>query len=292
MMRLTALRDLMRMELPDRKNDVVFPPCDYHPDPTIGLSMSPPSLWNSYRRRTWRNLGTTSGSFGGWTEQHQGAECLYLILSTIRDGDKAALDYFTADEIGDTDGDLMPEILDGWGSPIEFIRWPAGYVEQPGPDGAWGNLNSDDDGNGTVDDITEAGWPGTDDVVMLTMQTRKYWLAPDPFDPVKVHAGTSAPAGPITLFGAAFTPGYLLHPLVVSAGRDREFDIVFDNNPAPPYLNYSPTFANNFPNPYVLVSAAIGASVVTVPVGTPGDANSSLTIEYFDNVTNHDLTSQ
>jgi prepilin-type N-terminal cleavage/methylation domain-containing protein len=292
MMRLNALRDLMRMELPDRRTDVLSFPCDYHPAPTITLTISPPALWNSYRRRALKNLGSAS-SFARWTEQHQGSECLYLILSTIRDGDKAALDYFSADEIGDTDEDGMPEILDGWRTPIEFIRWPAGYVVE-GLDSAYGVAFVDDDGNGVADDASEAGWIGSDDARVLTMQTKNFSLAPDPFDPVKVHAvppGTPPPA-PLTLFGTPFTPGYLLHPLIVSAGRDREFDIVFDNNPAPPFLQYSPSAANNFPNPYVFVNTIIGASPATVPVGTPADANSNGELDYFDNITNHDQTSQ
>ncbi len=33
-----------------------------------------------------------------------------------------------------------------------------------GPDNAWGRSGVDDDGNGIVDDIGEAGWPGSDDV--------------------------------------------------------------------------------------------------------------------------------
>src|SRR5262245_22577744 len=220
MMRLIALRDLMRMELPDRKSDVLDPPCDYYPGLGLRLAMAPPALQKTYQRIAIRNLG---GTFpGGWTESQQGAECLYLILSTMRDGDKSALDFFNSDEIGDIDGDGMKEILDGWGNPIEFIRWPAGYTaEQRGPDGQWGVATVDDDGNGIVDDVMEAGWPGSDDNLpdavmtapVATMQTKNYFKAPDPFDPMKVHGGSVIPP---TLFGTAYTPGYLLHPLIIS----------------------------------------------------------------------------
>ena len=34
----------------------------------------------------------------------------------------------------------------------------------PGPDGGWGVVGVDDDGNSTVDDVGERGWPGSDDV--------------------------------------------------------------------------------------------------------------------------------
>ncbi len=35
-----------------------------------------------------------------------------------------------------------------------------------GADGAWGAATVDDDGDGTVDNFTEAGWPGTDDLTL------------------------------------------------------------------------------------------------------------------------------
>lgn len=38
----------------------------------------------------------------------------------------------------------------------------------PGGDGRWGAANMDDDNNQTVDDASEAGWPGSDDLAMRT----------------------------------------------------------------------------------------------------------------------------
>jgi hypothetical protein len=38
-----------------------------------------------------------------------------------------ATEFFRTDEMGDIDGDNVPEFWDGWGRPIEFIRWPAGF---------------------------------------------------------------------------------------------------------------------------------------------------------------------
>tara|TARA_Y100001960_G_scaffold274709_1_gene303822 strand:- start:108 stop:668 length:561 start_codon:yes stop_codon:yes gene_type:complete len=51
-----------------------------------------------------------------------------MILATIQDGDTNGLDFFREHEKGDIDGDGMPEILDGWGQPIDFIRWAPGFV--------------------------------------------------------------------------------------------------------------------------------------------------------------------
>ena len=130
--RLYALRELQRCEMPDRKTDVLD-------NPAI---IAAPSLQKNYRRR----------AVPGWTEKHEGAECLYLIVAAMRDGEDAALSWFSPSEIGDTDGDGMNEILDGFGQPVEFLRWASGYVAEDGP---------------------------------VTFQTRDSVKAPDEFDPIK-----------------------------------------------------------------------------------------------------------
>ena len=117
-LRLNAIRELMRTEMPDRISDVM--------DGTVVLP-NPPALQLGYRRRA-----TLPGV--SWTAQFQGAECLYLIIGAIRVGDKTGLDHFQTSEIGDVDGDGMPEILDPWGNPIEFLRW-APAVRSPLQDG-------------------------------------------------------------------------------------------------------------------------------------------------------------
>jgi hypothetical protein len=51
---------------------------------------------------------------------------LYLII-TLACGDGEARTLFHESDIGDTDEDGAPEFLDGWGRPIEFIRWAPGF---------------------------------------------------------------------------------------------------------------------------------------------------------------------
>lgn len=134
-LRLYALRELMRVELPERISDLCTPAelADLAADNDLDvidtanvrmISGQPvPAVAKSMKR-----LAARPG--GAWTNDHQGAECLYLIVSMCKDGDKSAIDYFTPDEIGDIDGDLRKEILDGWGRPIEFLRWCPGYTHQ------------------------------------------------------------------------------------------------------------------------------------------------------------------
>jgi prepilin-type N-terminal cleavage/methylation domain-containing protein len=299
--RLYALRELMRLELPDRITDLCNAAelTDVTSDSVLGaianyndarrttlfigtpnVIIPMPAAAKAYKRQANRNL--TSGISSGWSTANQGAECLYLILSATKDGEKSALDFFSASEIGDTDEDGFKEILDAWGEPIVFLRWAPGYVPNGGSDGAWGVSGTDDDNNNVQDDISEAGLG--DDVVPNTLQTSNYLLAPDPFDPIKCdprYANQNATQKP-----------YALWPLIFSTGRDRVADISVGTDLAGTgpliYANTAvPTAAGNDirtwttpPNDPYFSSAVL--------VGTPQDTDGDGSIDgYADNITNH-----
>ncbi len=171
--RIAALRELMRIELPDRIEDVVLPR-------VTGITDSP------------LRLAYASQASGGWTAEHQGSECLYLILSNMRDGDVSGLEFLGESEIGDTDGDGMREVLDGWGNPIEFLRWARGFLATWATD-----LNGDtvfsprSPGHPVVtfqttlrSDPDDADGDGLDDDGVLDTPV----AAPDPFDPLRLDA--------------------------------------------------------------------------------------------------------
>lgn len=151
--RLNMLRDLQRMELPDRINDIVTPDGKMN-GPASLTAVAYPVMERTLNGQTKMMRGTDqdrrqfpvnwfNGDFNKnvpsrfaayfgrvrptWTPQHQGSECLYLILSNSFVGGSSALDAIPPSNIGDTDGDGMPEILDGWERPIEFVRWPNGF---------------------------------------------------------------------------------------------------------------------------------------------------------------------
>lgn len=164
-LRLNALRELMRMELPDRITDLCFyntstSQWEWNGTPPAWLA-APPSAWLAFQRRFNANLA--SGRH--WTSQHEHAECLYMILAGIRDGDTTGLEWFDPSEVGDTDNDGMLEILDPWGKPIYFLRWAPGYESdlqdprrrEPDPfdplrvDPRWAN-NDDANPNTRLDD--------------------------------------------------------------------------------------------------------------------------------------------
>lgn len=105
--RLHALRELMKIEMPDRYSDIST-------DPVL---IARTALSQAYQ----------SSVAGGATDQYQGAECLYLIV-TCANPDARSL--FAEANIGDKDNDGMKEFLDGWGNPISYIRWPAGLTSE------------------------------------------------------------------------------------------------------------------------------------------------------------------
>jgi len=131
-LRLRLVRELMRMEMPDRVTDVTDTATTFNINTTSGTRSIPPlssALHRSFLRRAIAATGATGKADLEikWTVEHQGSECLYMIIGSIQDGDLNGIDFLLDDEIGDTDGDGMPEILDAWGNPIEFLRWAPGH---------------------------------------------------------------------------------------------------------------------------------------------------------------------
>ena len=64
-------------------------------------------------------------------QSHAGAECLFMIV--MQGGIADCLDCRGLRiDIGDQDGDGMPEFLDAWGSPIRLILWPSDLQLPPG----------------------------------------------------------------------------------------------------------------------------------------------------------------
>ena len=50
-----------------------------------------------------------------------------MILAGMQDDSGSALDSFGSSEIGNVDGDDVPEILDAFGKPIVWLRWAPGW---------------------------------------------------------------------------------------------------------------------------------------------------------------------
>jgi prepilin-type N-terminal cleavage/methylation domain-containing protein len=221
-MRLNLLRDLMRFEMPDRREDVSDDPVTFSigvaPNQVTiqGVSRSLPTLGVNIDRRATQN-GTRP--FDDWTEEYEDSECLYMIVASIRDLGTTGLDFLREGEIGDLDGDGMPEILDAWGRPIAFVRWPAGFVAHPGNDFTWG----------TSDDVPQY----SDLQTVIVDSVDANYVAPevyDPFDPLRVdrRPAVDIPAAQGSGDGKYYF-NFALYPLVFSAGPDGIDGIVRNN---------------------------------------------------------------
>jgi prepilin-type N-terminal cleavage/methylation domain-containing protein len=109
--RLWAQRLIMTLEMPDQWNDVM----------AAGSAAVPLWTLTTPVRRYARYKNQVSPD-----SRYESAECLAMIV--MRGGmDADAIEGFRADEIGDIDKDGAAEFHDGWGRPIAFIRWPAGF---------------------------------------------------------------------------------------------------------------------------------------------------------------------
>lgn len=145
-LRLLATRELMKFEMPDRWSDIIGDTVSTYPHistsnlPTSTVVLATrPSITRAYLRSYLRINNTATEEE---VLRNQGAECLYLIVM-LHTGDGEARTLFSRQDIGDTDGDGALELLDGWGRPIHFIRWPAGFVNRS--DLMSGDANSDHD---------------------------------------------------------------------------------------------------------------------------------------------------
>ena len=150
--RLDATRQMMQLEMPDRWSDILrISVSTKHPDATnttkpivsmtrffqmgsdeyLDMRLPYPAISSAFLRRynsiPFANLPGTTQEKVDRIQANQGAECLYMIIM-LSTGDGEARTLFSEQDIGDVDEDGAPEFIDGWGRPIEWMRWPVGFV--------------------------------------------------------------------------------------------------------------------------------------------------------------------
>jgi len=127
--RLAAIRDLMRLEMPDRWTDTDLPLVL----PVSQTRMARPALAELYRAKFLRRREALADQLGDQYEAEDrigkfaSAECLYMIINSGSCGER---EQFKQSEIGDADADGLPEFHDGWGRPIRFLRWAPGFSDE------------------------------------------------------------------------------------------------------------------------------------------------------------------
>lgn len=143
-------------------------------------------------------LGMLKSRTGSTSSVTESSACLFMILSQPRAGIR-----FNAEEalgttaVADTDGDGLKEIVDSWGTPLGFFRFPTGNLELSTRGG-----NRD---------------PGDPDSSLLNPK----WLNNPPSPP----APATRKGDFITIFGYdPSTSGYIM-PTLVSAARNKTFGL-------------------------------------------------------------------
>ncbi len=73
---------------------------------------------------------TILASTGGHTTDTESSELMYFFITEMQGFgmEPGDMDQFTSNEIQDTDGDGLPEFVDGWGRPLRFYRWPTRLI--------------------------------------------------------------------------------------------------------------------------------------------------------------------
>jgi prepilin-type N-terminal cleavage/methylation domain-containing protein len=276
---LLARWDLLRAEFPDRYEDIydVYAPLTYGgtaDQPYIQQTIFASPLRQAYERAITRVTGTPMTLPPlSIRRENASAECLYLIATY---GLQSETEFkIFAFEVGDTDGDGMREFIDGWGRPIQFLRWAPGYVPQ------YGLMRY-----GAVTDLQTA--QGTYSNGIFRPARR------DSFDPLGVSlpgAGGLAPPPPFPSGQAPPTFGYELVPLIYSAGLDAEYGLfvppVPESGTAAEQLLRRRNPYSAYPDP-----SSGGNHLRGTPLGGRFNVSAVGSIEgggHLDNITNHQL---
>lgn len=224
--RIEALLELQRLELPDRWEDIIRPPRILAADQYVGNPNAFDDLntdvqisnyeSNNYSGPTdafrpaasvsyWQIVREKLLNEPSWNwrrDNHQGAECLFLIMTVGLGAEGISATDLAEGSYGDVDNDGFFEFHDGWGNPIAFIRWPAGFVSDLQP------IQVFDDGSGTLHGVRILKPTGSRVIGLQDLRTMSSIIDP----------------GGMSLFpddpGVAPARGFSLYPLIYSAGPD------------------------------------------------------------------------
>ncbi len=276
-LKFRVLQEIMRMEMPDRARDIVFPRWDmsttdiadavpgdilaqvkplasyaansrsdqYFIDIQGRFSPMKPSFANvsGFQRTALgkRYFRKVVGTDFLTSTKFDSAECLYMIINA----DPEAREQFQPGEIGDADEDGFFEFHDGWDRPIMFIRWAPGFAGES-------DLMSGD---------------GAQDL--------------DPMNPRRI-GDLYVDSGKWTRPGNDMT--FRLVPLIYSGGPDKKYGI----NQKPNWIVQYGSHDSGYP--YESVNKVWDTTGGGGDIGLPvTDAAHDEYDAYHDNITNHSL---
>ncbi len=124
--RCDVIRQLMRLEIPERWTDIIDLPVTLTYG-TAMVKMTRPACNQAYLA-FFNSINVPSNTvFQNNPTSNQGAKCLYLLVTLGLD-EPDVLENFSEGDIGDFDKTGCKVFLDAWGRPIEFLRWAPGFV--------------------------------------------------------------------------------------------------------------------------------------------------------------------
>lgn len=163
-----ARKDFFRIIFPQRFSEMIDGNVDGIPDRIFG-----DEVYGDGKGSVVWNGGSPLQVPQNHQPETESSELLYFALTRMATYGVAPVgtDEFSTDEVADTDGDGLPEFVDGWGRPLRFYRWPTRLFKPYGLFGLDGVPGANGDDAGTApgadfNDLSELGWPGTDDVVI------------------------------------------------------------------------------------------------------------------------------
>jgi prepilin-type N-terminal cleavage/methylation domain-containing protein len=142
--RLIARRRLVALEMPERWTDIA---CTSKPTPDpLSHSVELTTATDPPKSCALDGLSPIAQRFQNimtgfnmpdliLNDKNELAECLFLNVMLSGYGDPDLIMHFRDNEMGDTNRNGLREFLDGWGNPIQFLRWAPGFVSayQPAP---------------------------------------------------------------------------------------------------------------------------------------------------------------
>lgn len=284
--RRTALRRLMTMELPERSQDIVdiFTPesapagnIAVFPNdfPTKVLSDVSPAARRYLSLISPKLLEAGYGVKAGVKDPVSSADLLHMIVMRGPVADTDVILHFRTDEVQDTDGNGLPEFVDGWGRPIYFKRWAIGFNSPVQPiDGLRNSIDESLSLNGhrLVPLIFSTGVDGEADIESGTLPGNEARYAKCLYDPFAFLSNTNAydnRASHLLMDGVAPIKGAVVsYPLTVAAGEPRR------------------AVAARWP----LIPPDTISNAKFVTIGSESDTNGNNVLESYDNIHNHDLT--
>jgi prepilin-type N-terminal cleavage/methylation domain-containing protein len=262
--RVFAIREVMRMEMPECWDDVTDSPRTMNLKDKNGNPISvpvirgnrEPALYKSYNARL----------TGNQTDQYESAECLYLFVTMAH---PELRKRFRDEEIGDADEDGFFEFQDAWGNPIKFLRWAPAICESD-----FQKVVAEVDTNATFDAYTmqEIG-TGNDPVGDNIADAQEN--DSDPLDLLQVeHSDVWS-----------FSPSWRLFPLVYSAGADGIYDIIERSDLAANLEQKGSSCYLYTGTGYVRSEVGLAADLPSDSITDPGPRNEEL--NHYDNIHNH-----